>query len=74
MKKSFYSYILTYRDGLANDAKSQFAEACFRDTSFPKMSTSFEELSQYIEMQGDDILTAATFDELWSLYLEIYGE
>ncbi|MCT6925927.1 YozE family protein [Metasolibacillus sp.] len=74
MKKSFYSYILTYRGGAANDAKAQFAEASFHDSSFPKMSTSFEELSQYIEMQGDDLLSASIFDELWSLYEEKYSE
>ncbi|MEO4054856.1 YozE family protein [Solibacillus sp. CAU 1738] len=73
MMKTFYMYVLTYRGGAWSDPKARFAEACFEDHSFPKNSSNFEELSLYIEMHGDDLLTIATFDELWELYVEKYN-
>ncbi|QCR32404.1 YozE family protein [Lysinibacillus sp. SGAir0095] len=68
MKQSFYLYILSYRGGDINDPKTRFAETAFLDHSFPKTSTSFEEISRYIEMIADDNLSTQTFDELWDLY------
>lgn len=68
MKKSFYHYALTFRGGDWNDIKVQFAESMFVDHSFPKASEDFHELSNYVEMQSDEYLTAQAFDELWDLY------
>ncbi|PYF04693.1 YozE family protein [Ureibacillus chungkukjangi] len=68
MKQSFYLYILSFRGGNANDPKTRFAETAFLDHSFPKSSTSFEEVSRYIEMIADDNMSTQTFDELWELY------
>lgn len=62
---------MTFRGGDMLDAKTIFAEASFTDLSFPKMSTSFEELSNYIEMKGESEFSTATFDELWALYEEV---
>ncbi|HWK23305.1 MAG TPA: YozE family protein [Ureibacillus sp.] len=72
MRQSFYLYILSYRGGDHNDSKARFAEAAFQDHSFPKTSTSFEELSRYIEMIADDNMSTQTFDELWDSYQEKY--
>ena len=68
MKKSFYLFVLTFRGGDWSDQKSRFAESMFHDHSFPKASTSFEELSSYIETQADEYLTTSAFDELWDIY------
>lgn len=68
MKISFYSFVLTYRGGDLNDKKSRFAESAFLDHSFPKTSTSFEELSSYIETMADEHMTTQAFDELWDIY------
>lgn len=68
MKKSFYLFVLTYRGGDPSDPKARFAEGVFNDHGFPKTSTSFEELSSYIEMRADDDLSTAAFDELWEIY------
>lgn len=68
MNKSFYLYVLTFRGGDWSDQKSRFAESAFHDHSFPITSTSFEELSSYIETQADENLSTAAFDELWDLY------
>lgn len=67
-EKSFYLFVLTFRGGDWSDQKSRFAESMFHDHSFPKASTSFEELSSYIETQADEYLTTSAFDELWDIY------
>lgn len=68
MNQSFYHFALTYRGGDQSDPKTRFAEKMFKDHSFPKVSTSFEELSSYIETLADDDLSANAFDELWEMY------
>lgn len=68
MVESFYLFILSYRGGDPDDQKSQFAERAYLDHSFPKASTSFEELSSYIETLADEQMTSQVFDELWDLY------
>ncbi|MFC7687158.1 YozE family protein [Ureibacillus sp. GCM10028918] len=72
MIESFYLFILSYRGGDSNDSKSLFAEGAFQDHSFPKASTSFEELSSYIETLADEHMTTHVFDELWELYQTKY--
>ncbi|AWE07438.1 hypothetical protein DCE79_08660 [Lysinibacillus sp. 2017] len=68
MKKSFYHYVQTFRGGEWSDNKVQFAESMLIDHAFPKTSDDFYELSNYIELQSNEYLTATTFDELWALY------
>ncbi|HWL24040.1 MAG TPA: YozE family protein [Ureibacillus sp.] len=68
MNKSFYHFVLTFRGGDWSDQKSRFAESAFFDHGFPKTSTSFEEISSYIETKADEALSTAAFDELWDIY------
>ena len=68
MKKSFYHYVLTFRGGEWSDKKVRFAESMFINHDFPKTAVTFGELSNYIELQSDEYLTADAFDELWALY------
>ncbi len=68
MKKSFYMFVLSFRGGDWTDQKARFAESAFLDHSFPKTSTSFEELSSYIETMADENLSTQAFDELWDIY------
>lgn len=68
MKQSFYLFVLTFRGGDLSDLKTRFAEAAFIDHSFPKTSTTFEELSSYIETKADQDLSTSAFDELWEIY------
>lgn len=70
MKKSFYQFVLTFRGGDLANPKTRFAESVFFDHSFPKQSTSFHELSSYIETLSDEDVSTSTFDELWQLYEE----
>lgn len=68
LKKSFYHFTLTFRGGEWSDEKVRFAESMFLDHAFPKMSDSFEELTNYIEFQSDEYMTIGAFDQLWDLY------
>ncbi|MED3662322.1 YozE family protein [Ureibacillus sp. FSL K6-8385] len=68
MYQSFYQFALSYRGGDASDPKTRFAEKMFQDHSFPKVSSSFEELSSYIETLADEDLSTQAFDELWEIY------
>jgi len=68
MKKSFYLYVLTFRGGDWSDAKVRFAEEMFHEHNFPKQSTDFNELSNYIESYATENLTNEAFDHLWELY------
>ena len=69
--KSFYHFVLTYRG--ANNEFGYFAEEVFEDSMFPRTSTSFSELSEYIEMQASSYMTTAVFDELWDVYTTKYS-
>lgn len=69
-EKSFYLYVLTYRGGDWTDPKVRFAEEMFHEHNFPKQSTDFHELSDYIESYATENLTIETFDTLWALYEE----
>ncbi len=68
MERAFYQFALKYRGKLEHDDFSRFAESMFLDHSFPKTSSDFQELSQYIEEKAHPILTAATFDRMWDEY------
>ena len=69
--KTFYEFVITYR-GAANE-KGFFAEAVFNDSMFPKSSKSFDELSQYVEMQGAIDMKTSIFDDIWQEYEAKYS-
>lgn len=71
-KKTFYTYVLTYRGGHHQEAATHFAEAAFHDLQFPTQATEYDEISSYIEMLSDEALNAYTFDELWQSYISKY--
>lgn len=72
MVESFYLFILSFRGGDLSDRKALFAESAFLDHSFPKASSSFDELSSYFETLADEHMTTQIFDELWDLYQTKY--
>ncbi|MCD7033491.1 YozE family protein [Metabacillus sp. GX 13764] len=67
--KSFYHYLMKYRQGKPADAISRFANDAYDDHSFPKSSSHYEEVSSYLELNGHYLETMAVFDEAWDLYL-----
>ncbi|MDQ0214427.1 uncharacterized protein YozE (UPF0346 family) [Oikeobacillus pervagus] len=68
MRKSFYQYLMKYRETPAKDDLSHFANEVFNDHGFPKLSEEYDELSTYLEMNGHYLKSMSTFDESWELY------
>lgn len=70
MHKSFYRFALSFRGGGKDDAHAIFAEAMFKDLSFPKEEEEYDPLSRYVEEKADEHLRSVIFDELYKLYEE----
>lgn len=59
---------MKFKDYDANDPMSRLANVIHRDISFPKQSTSFEELTNYMEENSDYSKLLSIFDDAWSQY------
>jgi uncharacterized protein YozE (UPF0346 family) len=70
MRKSFYHYLLKFRDGQNDDPFVSFANHAYRDHSFPKSSTNYDEISRYLELNGDYLESMSIFDQMWELYMQ----
>ncbi|MGV3465529.1 MAG: YozE family protein [Heyndrickxia sp.] len=69
MNRSFYHYLMKYRDAKTKDELSHFANSAYKDHGFPKQSTDYSELSLYLEMNGTYLKSMSIFDQAWELYL-----
>lgn len=67
--RSFYHYLMTYRDTIKRDAATKFADDAFKDHSFPKQSTDYYELCEYLELNASYIPSMTLFDDVWSNYI-----
>ena len=65
---SFYQFALTVRG--RRDDKGAFAEMIFQDLDFPKYESNFDQLSDYIETEGNYTLPLSVFDALFEEYQE----
>ncbi|GIN70134.1 UPF0346 protein YozE [Bacillus sp. J14TS2] len=70
MEKSFYHFLMKFRQHTTSDEISQFANNAYQDHSFPKHSKNYQELSNYLELQVDYLPTVSLFDQVWELYVE----
>ncbi|WAA11061.1 YozE family protein [Fervidibacillus albus] len=74
MAKSFYHFLLRFRNHVGKDPITNFANDVYHDHSFPKMSSCYDELSRYLEMNGDYLPSMSVFDEAWELYIQLEKE
>jgi uncharacterized protein YozE (UPF0346 family) len=70
MARSFYRYLLKFRDGKGEDPFVRFANGAYYDHSFPKSSADYDEISQYLELNGDYLDSMIVFDELWEQFIQ----
>ncbi|MBS4176655.1 YozE family protein [Lederbergia citrea] len=70
MNKSFYHFLMKYRQPTLKDELSRFANGAYADHSFPKDSEDYHEISSYLELNGEYLPTVALFDQAWELYIE----
>ncbi|WP_409301187.1 YozE family protein [Peribacillus sp. SCS-155] len=68
--KSFYHFLMKYRQPKKLDDITAFANDAYEDHGFPKQSTDYDEISRYLEMNGHYITTMALFDKAWDLYIQ----
>ncbi|CAK1221561.1 MULTISPECIES: YozE family protein [Fructobacillus] len=66
--RTFYGWLMTNRNPVAATEIQQFANNAFLDQSFPKQSTDFDELSNYLEGSASYLMSMTIFDEAWSEY------
>ena len=67
MNRSFFHYLMTLRGGGTHDALSVFATEAGKDIQFPKHSSSYEEISNYLELNVDYLPSMDIFDEAWDI-------
>lgn len=60
---------MTNRNPIAADDVQQFANNAFLDSTFPKQSTDFDDISKYLEENTTYLMSMTTFDEAWSMYI-----
>jgi uncharacterized protein YozE (UPF0346 family) len=68
MNKSFYHFMMKHRVPGSKDPIAQFVENMYEDHSFPKQSDDYDEISNYLELNGSYLSSMSLFDETWALY------
>jgi uncharacterized protein YozE (UPF0346 family) len=68
MRKSFYHYMLRYRNEKGKDDLSKLANNMYLDHGFPKNIFDYHEISTYLEFNGHYLETMVIFDHAWELY------
>lgn len=58
MRKSFYTWLMAQRNPKSNEPVAILADLAFEDSTFPKHTDDFEEVSRYLEDQ-------ASFPLIW---------
>ncbi|HWO76286.1 MAG TPA: YozE family protein [Bacillus sp. (in: firmicutes)] len=69
MARSFYHYLMKYRNIEPKHEIEEFANHAYHDHTFPKLADDYHEISSYLEMHGDYIKSMKVFDRAWELYL-----
>ncbi|AXX64569.1 MAG: YozE family protein [Lactobacillus sp.] len=70
MGKTFYEYLMTQRNPNSSDPIAHFADAAFFDSAFPKQSQDYDEISNYLELNGSYLPTMDIFDLAFRNYQE----
>ena len=74
MIRSFYHYVMRYRGAEAGSEERRLADWIFQDHDFPKQSTSYDEISRYLEWNIPFPEAARVFDRLWEDYTATQSE
>ena len=69
MRRSFYHFLMKYRQPTNRDEITTFANSVYDDLAFPKQADSYDEVSSYLELNGDYLESMRIFDDAWDRYL-----
>ncbi len=67
--RSFYHWLMTQRKPSKANAIQEFANAAFFDSTFPKQSKNFSEISNYLEENANYLMSMQIFDKAWQKFL-----
>lgn len=70
MRKTFYEYLMTLKEVKVSTVISRLAEDVSLDNQFPKRSTDYHQISEYLEMNTNYFPDLSLFDRLWEIYIE----
>lgn len=65
---TFYQFMMTYRGKRKPDSESKLADHIFYNLDFPKYSTDYDQVSEYLEWNSPFPNALILFDELWEIY------
>ncbi|MBO8155021.1 MAG: YozE family protein [Bacillaceae bacterium] len=66
--RSFYHYMMRYRGNKGSNDEKKLADWMFKDYDFPKHSTSYDEISRYLEWNIPFSDALRVFDRVWEEY------
>ncbi|MCA1054527.1 YozE family protein [Rossellomorea aquimaris] len=69
MRKSFYHFLMKFRQPTAKDDLTRFANDAYDDHAFPKQSKDYDAISTYLELNGAYLESMSIFDRAWEQYL-----
>ena len=69
MRKSFYTWLMTQRNPKSNEPVAILADLAFEDSTFPKHTDDFEEVSRYLEDHASFSFNLGQFDQIWDCLL-----
>lgn len=70
MTKSFYQYLIKFRNNQSNSSISEFANHAFYDNGFPIHEKDYHKLCEYLELNAPYLSSMAIFDEVYGMYLD----
>lgn len=68
--RSFYHFMMRYRGNKESNDQKKLADWMVQDHDFPKHSTSYDEISRYLEWNIPFPAALSVFDGLWEEYQE----
>ena len=66
---SFYTFLMKYRAYKEVYDITKLANLVYEDSTFPKQSSDFDEISSYLETHANFAFNLSLFDEIWEQYL-----
>ena len=70
MTKSFYQYLIKFKNNQINSQISEFANNAFYDNSFPIYEKDYHKLCEYLELNAPYLSSMTIFDEVYEMYKE----
>ncbi|MFV0556313.1 MAG: YozE family protein [Lactovum sp.] len=65
---TFYEYLMRFRAASELDDVTRLANLVFQDRAFPKQSSDYQEVSNYLEMSSNFYFNLTIFDDIWREY------